>query len=191
MGNRRLSRQRLYQVEKAGQKVDLESGPGISGAIKSATQHRNGQEMITEIAIDLNPDGVVISNGGADTQAIGVTSGGSAFITRLTIAKYGVLTEIRGVLVEDASDGSTRDINVAIGSSVVARGATPSNHEPLASALDALGRDSSLDLDDVSTKQADGAEYYLYLTADSGHGSAFTAGKVLIYLHGFEAPADL
>ena len=191
MGSRRVSRKRLYEVEKQGQAVDLESGAGIADAIISATQHRQGQEMITEIAIDLNPAGATITNGGADTQAIGVTSGGNAFITQLTIAKYGIVTEIRGVLVEDASDGSTRDINVAIGSSAVARGAAPANHTPLAAALDALGRDSSLDLDNATTYQGSGSEYYLYLTADSSHGSAFTAGKVLIYIHGFVAPADL
>ena len=53
MGNRRVGRKRLYQLEKAGQNIDLESGVGIAPAIKSATQHRNGQEIITEIAIDL------------------------------------------------------------------------------------------------------------------------------------------
>ena len=55
MGNRRIGRKRLYGVEKAGQKINLESGAGISAAIKSATQHRQGQEIITEIAVDLDP----------------------------------------------------------------------------------------------------------------------------------------
>ena len=192
MGNRRVSRKRLYQIEKAGQTIELDSGPGISGAVKSASQHRNGQEIITEIALDLSPSsGVVIKNGGADTQAIGVNAGGNAFITQLTIAKYGIVTEIRGVLVEDANAGGARDINVAIGSDEVARGTAPANHAPLASALDALGRDSSLDLDDAVTYQGSGSEYYLYLTADSSNSDDFSAGKVLIYIHGFEPPADL
>ena len=50
MGNRRLSRKRLYEVEKLGQSIELASGAGAVGMIKSATQHRNGQEIITEIA---------------------------------------------------------------------------------------------------------------------------------------------
>ena len=48
MGNRRIGRKRLYAIEKAGKKIDLDSGVGISGAIKSASQHRNGQEIITD-----------------------------------------------------------------------------------------------------------------------------------------------
>lgn len=53
MGSRRVSRKRLYQVEKQGIDIDLESGEGIKNAIISATQHRQGQEIITEIAVDL------------------------------------------------------------------------------------------------------------------------------------------
>ena len=53
MGNRRIGRKRLYGVEKQGQSIDLGAGAGISGAIARATQHRQGQELITEILIDL------------------------------------------------------------------------------------------------------------------------------------------
>ena len=53
MGNRRIGRKRLYGVEKQGQSIDLDSGAGISGAIIRATQHRQGQELITEILLIL------------------------------------------------------------------------------------------------------------------------------------------
>ena len=60
MGNRRIGRKRLYGVEKQGQKIDLEAGAGISGAISRATQHRQGNELITEILVDLGTSKAVI-----------------------------------------------------------------------------------------------------------------------------------
>jgi hypothetical protein len=65
MGNRRLGRKRLFSLEKKGQKVELGSGPGIADAVLYATQHRQGHEIITEIAIDLGV-GSIISSGNID-----------------------------------------------------------------------------------------------------------------------------
>ena len=72
MGSRRVSRKRLYNVEKAGISVDLESAEGIKDCVVSATQHRQGQEIITEIALDLNPSAAAgeILDGSTATNAI-------------------------------------------------------------------------------------------------------------------------
>ena len=114
MGNRRLSRKRLYDVEKAGQAIDLESGPGIKHAC-SATQHRQGQELITEIVVDLGASGGgLVADSSAD-RAIG-TGTGNVHITELTQAKYGIITEIRVVVMElPKISSSTRAVNVAHG----------------------------------------------------------------------------
>ena len=52
MGNRRIGRKRLYAVEKAGQRIDLESGAGIAGAIKSATQQNKNLTGNDRIVIE-------------------------------------------------------------------------------------------------------------------------------------------
>ena len=109
MGNRRFSRKRLFETEKLGKTVDLEASAGIRDAIVSATQHRNGAEIITEIAIDLHASGIL--GGGGDDGVVGKSATASA-ITRLTTAKYGHITEIRAICMEAPTGGHTQ-MNVA------------------------------------------------------------------------------
>tara|TARA_R100001460_G_scaffold56252_2_gene95719 strand:+ start:65 stop:622 length:558 start_codon:yes stop_codon:yes gene_type:complete len=185
MGNRRLSRKRLYQVEKAGQSIDLESGLGIKDAVVSASQHRQGQELITEIAIDLGTSKAAIIGGNTDTNAIGA-SGKEAHITRLTTAKFGIITEVRAVVVEQASgDVNNLDLETK-SSSTVNTGDAPGT--PLIADLTVVGTDTSVGKDDNSL-----ADEFLFVCSGvgSGSGAAMTGGKLLIYIHGFEAPADL
>jgi ABC-type dipeptide/oligopeptide/nickel transport system ATPase component len=185
MGNRRLSRKRLYQVEKLGQTIDLESSAGIKDAIKSATQHRQGQEIITEIAIDLGVTGIL--GGGGDDGVIGKSTTASA-ITRLTYAKYGYITEIRAVVMEAPVGGHTQ-VNVATKANEEVQDNTAT--ERIAD-LATIGQDASLDVDNYATLQTLSSEHYLFLTnAGGGNNAAMTAGKILIYLHGFVAPDDL
>ena len=189
MGNRRIGRKRLYAVEKAGKTIDLESGVGIKGAIKSATQHRNGQEIITEIAIDLAPNGVAILGGGGDNGVIGTLTAASQ-ITQLTAAKFGVITEIRAVLLEIPATGCTV-VNVTTNvSGTEVQDANMTGDERCA-ALDAIGKDVSASFTAWTTLRQEGTAHYLYLTAGDGNASAMSAGKLVIYIHGFEAPSDI
>ena len=193
MGNRRIGRKRLYGVEKAGQKIDLESGAGISGAIVSATQHRQGQEIITEIAIDL--DGLVRANG--DGKACGLT-GKAAQITQLTQAKYGVITEIRSICMEVPKiSTTTREVNVCLGEAAQNTNAGANTGEAITGATDSnptalsvVGQDEVQDIDNAATFQTAGSEEYLYISSDDGNTGNFSQGKILIYLHGFVVPDD-
>ena len=189
MGNRRIGRKRLFSLEKLGQKVDLESAIGIKDAVVSATQHRNGHELITEIAIDLAPSSATIKTGGAAGQACGV-DGKAARITQLTVAKFGNITEYRVVVVE-APDHA---INVALGSATdestedAVAGHTEINGS---TGLATVGQDFSLALDTIATHQSSGSEECLYITDDGSNSGNFSQGKLLIYLHGFVAPSDI
>ena len=189
MGNRRVGRKRLYQLEKQGIACDLGSGAGISKSIVSSSQHRQGQEIITEIAIDLDSSAQELSNGGAEFGVIAeATKSGS--IAWLQESKYGIVTEIRMVIMEDVSDNTTISLALVATADKVATNALHTSNEVLATARDKSGKgsDTSEPFDDGS---ANGK--YLYLVqGDSGLGDApLTAGKVLIYIHGFVAPTDL
>ena len=199
MGSRRVSRKRLYNVEKAGISVDLESGAGAAPMIKSATQHRQGQEIITEIAIDLAPSsGGPIASGNGDGKASGVAAK-AAQITQLTRAKYGVITEIRTVVVEAPSISSSGvAVNITLGeygqntnagatTGEAITGATDSNPTALAT----VGQDEVQDIDNAATFQNGASAEYLYLAANTTDNGDYDAGKILIYIHGFEVPADL
>ena len=186
MGNRRLSRKRLFQVEKKGKAVDLESGAGISECVISATQHRQGQEIITEILLDLGSSklGSAITVSGTEDKVC-ARAGLSGAITKMTVAKYGIVTEIRAVVLE--ATNKNVDVAAAAQHDVVQGGATLSTNyaEVLADATTAVGFDNSADIDDATVRS-------LYIT-DGGGGlsGTVTQGKIAIYIHGFEVPADL
>jgi len=185
MGNRRIGRKRLYALEKLGQKVDLESGAGIKDAIVSATQHRQGSEIITEIVMDLGTAKATIIGGGADTDAIGVASK-KANITQLTVAKFGVITEIRVVCLEAPTGGDT-DVDFHAHASAIDTAASPTIAISGLTGLTAVGQDVSSDIDDNSL-----ANDFLYITNGSGSSSnAMTAGKFVILIYGFVVPDDL
>ena len=192
MGNRRIGRKRLYAVEKAGQLINLESGAGIAKAIKSATQHRNGQEIITEIQVDLEgPSGTDILGGGTN-KSIGEASG-KTYLTQLTEAKFGIITEIRAVLVEALA--TQADVDVRVGPDIEAKGEAVggSGATVVVDGLADLGEDITNSNPLPAALQTSSSEMYLYLTnGDSDTNAvAITGGKVLIYIHGFAAPADL
>jgi hypothetical protein len=195
MGNRRIGRKRLYGVEKQGQSVDLGAGAGISGAISRATQHRQGSEIITEILIDLGCADAAgdIQGGGAD-KPVGVASAAAA-ITRLTTAKYGIITEFRVVCLEDGG----ADYDLVVGSASQNTAATVTGRvEMVADIGNDLGEDTSstnsavIGVDSGGMQTAD-SEWYLYLTNAAANSNAvdIDSGKLAIYIHGFEAPSDI
>ena len=134
MGNRRFSRKRLYQVEKAGQQVDLGSGAGISSCVGTATQHRQGQEIITEIPIDLGAAGVTIEDGSATGGVFGVASAADSSITELTVAKFGHITEIRAILMETLDGG----LNASLSLHSAAVGTDSTAPTPLSTVVDLI-----------------------------------------------------
>ena len=187
MGNRRIGRARLYSIEKQGKKVDLEAAVGIKNAIKSATQHRNGQEIITEIAVDLDTGSIL--GGGGNNEVIGESTAIS-YITQLTVAKYGIITEIRAVLVEVAAGGATI-LKVVTNSSGTGANQDTMSSDVRCDSMSALGEDTSALFDNYSSLGQNGTAHYMYLTAGDGNTDALTHGKLLIYIHGFAVPADI
>ena len=138
---------------------------------------------ITEIAIDMGSSKGALSGGGGDTQVIGITDTPSQ-ICQLTEAVFGKVTEIRAVLVEIGANVADLDLELAAG--VLNRAGSPGT--VVLTGLDAVGKDTSKTYDDASVP----ADKYLYLCNGSGSSTAAqTSGKILIYIHGFEVPADL
>lgn len=200
MGNRRLSRKRLFQVEKFGQAVDLGAAPGIKDAIVSATQHRNGAEIITEIAVDLGTSlaDITTCGGGSDgdRSPIGV-AGAIAYLTQLTVAKFGIVTEVRAILVEalNSTAGSPPAIGIETGTdgdgvvtTADGTGIDGGTRVQLIQDLNVLGEDTAYAADNSANINGT----YLYIVQEANDtADVLTAGKVLIYIHGFVAPADI
>ena len=195
MGSRRLGRKRLFSLDKKGQTVDLEAGAGIKDAIVEATQRREGHQIITEIVLDLGTSKATIvdsGNGGEGAQApIGVHNTVS-HITQLTEAKFGVITEIRAVLLE-ALAGGLADLDLEYADDAVGKpdtagaGTRGTNPVSILTALSAVGEDTSAALDANAT-----SDKFLYLVQGANStGAAYTGGKVIIYIYGWVTPASI
>jgi len=190
MGNRRIGRKRLYGVEKQGQSIDLDSGIGIEDAIIRATQHRQGQELITEILVDLGTSAAAIAGGSAAEAAVG-KGVLAAHLTRLTVAKFGVVTEIRAVVLEDPEPAAVDQLDIWVNASAIVADTdvgTGASGTAGPADLATTGQDVSVAYD--TNVCADG---YLYIANATSHtgGDTFTAGKLAIYIHGFVVPSDL
>jgi|9_EtaG_2_1085328.scaffolds.fasta_scaffold04097_3 hypothetical protein len=187
MGNRRFSRKRLFEVEKRGQTVELGSGAGISACVGTATQHRQGQEIITEIPIDLGAASVTIEDGSATGGVFGVASATDSSIAELTVAKFGHITEIRAIMMETLDGG----LNASLSLHSSAVGTDSTAPTPLSTVVDlnVLGEDKSEPYDDSASTA--GKFLHLEQGASSSNNGQLTQGKLLIYIHGFVAPNDL
>ena len=124
MGVRRLSRSRLYGVERKGKDVsaDISVGEGLRAAVISATQHREGHKIITDIVLDLGSSNASIKAGGV-TPNLPCASGDTdaAYICKVTTAVFGVVTKVEATCLEAlahsyATAKYTDSINIVTGS---------------------------------------------------------------------------
>jgi len=187
---KRLGRKRLFSLEKKGQSVALNSGAGIAPAILHATQHRNGHEIITEIAVDLGVGSIISSGTGSngDRSPVGLDDK-LAHVAELTEAVFGIITEVRAIVTE-APTGGPADIDLEFGDDATGKSASggtgtkATGATSIMTALSAKGEDTSTayDANELSGK-------YLYICQGAtGSSAEFTAGKLLIYIHGFVDP---
>ncbi len=194
MGNRRLGRKRLYTIEKAGQTVDLAAGAGIEPAIIRTTQHRMGQELITEILVDLGTSKAAITTSGTggngDRSPIGV-NGKLAKVTQLTTAKYGIITEIRAVLTEAITGGVKVGLEHGVNGDATVNTGSPAvdggTRTQLIEDLDTVGEDTSVAINDNTA-----ANKYFYIVQEANDTAAtYDSGNIAIYIYGFAVPSDL
>lgn len=196
MGARRAgNRRRLYSLNKFGQSVDLGAGPGIKDAIVSATQRREGSQIVTQIEVDLGTSKAAIRDSGTggdgDLSPVGV-DGLLAYVTQLTEAKYGIITEVRAVMTE-LPTGATADIDLEYGADTAGKSASAGagtragTPVSILTSLTAKGEDTSATYDNNALSNK-----YLYICQGANATSAeYTAGKITILLYGFVAPADI
>jgi hypothetical protein len=137
--------------------------------------------ITTEFAVDMGGSGATLKSGGGDRDVIGVLSGGAAYLTQMTEAKYGVITEIRCVCTEVPDSVADVDIEHGATGDGVQDATDGGTSTALIAAMDAKGKDTSVAIDDNSA-----ADKYLYIcngAADTAEN--FSQGKLLIYLYGF------
>jgi hypothetical protein len=191
MGNRRLSRKRLFEVEKLGQEFASSAGAAMSDQIGSQTQHRDGSQITSEITIDLGS-----SNGPAHSfeadLALGLSSSsgthGSSTVVLLDTDTHGVVTDLELICVEVPTGGDP-DIDLyihtaAVNASASAAGTKAINHGDYTF----VG-----ETDTYTFAAAASAKPYIYLaTGNNNNADAdYTAGKFILRIYGHKVHSDL
>ena len=112
MSNKRLSRGRLFGIEKEGKDVDVSTAAAMKDTIVSATQHREGHKVITDIVVDLGTSKANIKSGGITiNDPIGPSGSttNSVALCKVTDAVFGVVTSLEAICLEAATDGAFTD----------------------------------------------------------------------------------
>ena len=102
MSNKRLSRKRLFNIEKEGKGVAVGASSIMFNTIISATQHREGHKLVTDIVVDLAGSKQDLISGGDSSAANDIIGKGSdvAYICQLTDSVFGKVTSIETVCLE-------------------------------------------------------------------------------------------
>jgi len=183
MGSRRLGRKRLFSLEKQGEsltKTQLSTGAGIEAALVRATQIRDGALIITELMVDLGATG--IESHGAN-KAIGIDDGtADATLFKWTESLFGQLLDVDMMCAEDLAGGGVNAILSAKATAVLAKGASNGNtdHCTIAAAV----KGDNVSATNITSKSA--ANVHFYLHTDSATDAAYTGGKLIIRVTGYD-----
>jgi len=211
---KRLGRKRLYALMKEGESLTSTAGAGVEGNIGNQTRLRDGELISTDITIDLAaaagaafsfPMKAVVDGEGTGTiMIIGVSSStatssslgywtgnGSANIMQINGTSsggdsIGILTSGELMCVETPAGGTTT-VGLVLGDNLSGSGATADSGITalIPPTVQALGVNSVFDIDaDVDNK-------YVYLVASGSTSAAFTAGKFVLRLYGWNVFDDV
>lgn len=102
MSNKRLSRKRLFTMEKEGKDVDVGASTLMKGCISSATQHRQGYQVITDIVVDLASSKQTLISGGDASIVDDVIGAGTspAYVAKLDNSVFGHITKVETICLE-------------------------------------------------------------------------------------------
>ena len=183
MTMRRLDRKRLFEVEKLGQDVDVGAAVGMKNAIVSATQHREGHKLTTDIVVDLGTSKDVVKTGGTGAGVPVGTEDASgtaqvSYIAQLTRSVFGIVTSIETICLEMPTDGfllgsTTNAYQLEIGNANGKIGVAVGSAVSIAADMDSigvLGEHSIAPIDDNGLENK-----YVYIATGAGAGATTTA----------------
>tara|TARA_R110002020_G_scaffold90622_1_gene220743 strand:- start:1874 stop:2524 length:651 start_codon:yes stop_codon:yes gene_type:complete len=216
MGNRRIGRKRLYALNKAGEKLTSTAGPALEGNIGAQTRLRESELIVTDITIDLGSsaaaahcfpmkavvDGegvgvdmvIGVSSSASNSGSLGAWTGnGNAQImlingTASAADSVGIITSGELMCVEHPVGGA-KTIGLSFSSTATGSGSPlDSGATDLvdSSTSQALGTYTSFDVSD-----ADLDNKFLYLVSSGSTDGAYTAGKFILRLYGYNVFSDV
>lgn len=192
MGVKKLSRARLFNSEKLGKNVigDISVGIGMKDAVVSATQHREGYKVTTDIVLDFGTSKNDIKSGGILPNYPSGVSGSTlqtVQICQVTDAVFGVVTQLDAICLEAATDGTTdgtlTDFNIITSSAAqywggyLAAGGVPlgTDSQGTTGSLATVGYQQNLYFDNSAL-----TDKYLYLGTGQTTEAAINKGAMSI-----------
>ncbi len=199
MGNRRLGARRLNSLMGTLAEDNRNTaGAGIKDAIVSSTVHRQGNKIVTQIAIDLGTSKATIASSTTDLDIIGVSGGGAAYLTQLTPAINGYITYVEMACLEAPTGGVTSiDLYLATeGTSTQAFDAAIADYTETALITAdnawALGEVDHYAVGHGTAHDLGSEDKYLYIVGGAaGTAADYTAGKYVITLEGYLVPESI
>ena len=167
MGIKRLGRRNLFTTERLGQDINSSTGAGMSDALISATQHREGNKLVTDLVFDLGTSKATIKSGGATRNLpIGKDGTDVSYLCKITDSVFGIVTNLEIVCLEAATDGTMTDYNLIsssngtgfLGSAAAAADAVTGSAGSSGNILGTVGKHTTIPLDDNGL-----SDMYLYL----------------------------
>ena len=191
---KRLGRKRLFSLNKLGQTSTQTAGTGISPAIASQTEMREGSLVTTDIQIDLGTSAGTIASvategtGDSANAVIGVAALTSSLVT--VAEAQGVLTSAELICVEQPQTGED-NIGVWYGDTVLSSSMTMDQDsapvELIAAEVYGAAGDSAANTD--ISADIDGK--YIYLVSSGSTANNYSAGKFILRLYGYAVFNDV
>ena len=192
---KRLGRKRLFALNKLGETSTQTAGTGISPAIASQTQLREGSLISTDIQVDLGTSAGAVASfattgtGAGANAVIGVTALTSSLVT--VAEAQGVLTSAELICVEQPQTGED-NIGVWYGDTVLSSSmtmdqASANGVELIAAEVYGAAGDSAANTDisaDIDAK-------YLYLVSSGSTAGTYSDGKFILRLYGYTVFNDV
>lgn len=120
MGIKRLGRKRLAAIEKLGILKDISPGDAMKDAIVSATQHREGQKVVTDIVLDFGTSKVSLLSKAnpAVNSGVGLVvsdDSNKGHICKISDSVFGIVTSVEAICLEAITDGTLADYDLRHG----------------------------------------------------------------------------
>lgn len=171
MTMRRLDRKRLYEVEKLGQAVDVGTSDVMKDALVSASQHRQGHMLTTDMLFDFGTaKATMLTKALAAADPVGTAGTGVSYLCQITDAVFGIVTTVEVFTLEAISDGTLTNFDLMLGNGDGFFGSDAGGGATIQTDIGLVGYIGATGYDDEDLK-----DKYLYLTSGAATGQLATA----------------
>ena len=117
MGVKRIARKNLYNAEKLGidKASDVDVSPAMRKALISATQHRVGYKVITDMVFDFGASAAaLLTKALAAADPVGPSGTAVSYLCNLGESTFGIVSSVETICLEAITDGTLTDYDLQL-----------------------------------------------------------------------------